>query len=78
MNKLFKKLLITATAILSVICYSTTAAFAAGFDVNNDDSVSVNDVTYLQNALSNFAEDTKLDLNNDGRIDVNDVSFLQI
>lgn len=78
MNKLFKKLMITATAILSVICYSTTAAFAAGFDVNNDDSVSVNDVTYLQNALSNFAEDTKLDLNNDGRIDVNDVSFLQI
>lgn len=77
MNKLFKKLLITATAILSVICYSTSV-FAAGFDVNNDDSVSVNDVTYLQNALSNFAEDTKLDLNNDGRIDVNDVSFLQI
>lgn len=38
----------------------------------------VNDVTYLQNALSDFAEDTKLDLNSDGRIDVNDVSFLQI
>mgnify|MGYP000727278773 FL=1 len=38
----------------------------------------MNDVTYLQNALSDFAEDTKLDLNNDGRIDVNDVSFLQI
>ena len=38
----------------------------------------MNDVTYLQNALSDFAEDTKLDLNSDGRIDVNDVSFLQI
>ena len=78
MNKLFKKLLITATAILSVICYSTTAAFAAGFDVNNDDSVNVNDVTFLQNEISNFNDKTDYDLNNDGRIDVNDVSFLQI
>ena len=78
MNKLFKKLLITATAILSVICYSTTAAFAAGFDVNNDDSVSVNDVTFLQSEISEFTDNMDYDLNNDGRIDVNDVSFLQI
>lgn len=78
MNKLFKKLLITATAILSVICYSTTAAFAAGFDVNNDDSVSVNDVTFLQSEISEFTDNMCYDLNNDGRIDVNDVSFLQI
>ena len=78
MNKLFKKLLITATAILSVICYSTTAAFAAGFDVNNDDSVSVNDVTFLQSEISEFTDNMYYDLNNDGRIDVNDVSFLQI
>lgn len=77
MNKLFKKLLITATAILSVICYSTSV-FAAGFDVNNDDSVSVNDVTFLQNELSGFTDNIDYDLNNDGRIDVNDVSFLQI
>lgn len=54
------------------------SVFATGFDFNADNKVDVNDVTYLQNALSNFAEDTKLDLNNDGRIDVNDVSFLQI
>ena len=54
------------------------SVFATGFDINADNKVDVNDVTYLQNALSNFAEDTKLDLNNDGRIDVNDVSFLQI
>lgn len=78
MNKLFKKLLITATAILSVICYSTTAAFAAGFDVNNDDSVNVNDVTFLQNELSGFTDNIDYDLNNDGRIDVNDISTLQI
>ena len=77
MNKLFKKLLITATAILSVICYSTSV-FAAGFDVNNDDSISVNDVTFLQNELSGFTDNIDYDLNNDGRIDVNDVSFLQI
>ena len=78
MNKLFKKLLITATAILSVICYSTTAAFAAGFDVNNDDSVNVNDVTFLQGEISEFTDNMDYDLNSDGRIDVNDVSFLQI
>ena len=77
MNKLFKKLLITATAILSVICYSTSV-FAAGFDVNNDDSVSVNDVTFLQSEISEFTDNMDYDLNNDGRIDVNDVSFLQI
>ena len=76
MNKLFKKLLITATAILSV-CYSTSV-FAAGFDVNNDDSVSVNDVTFLQSEISDFTDNMDYDLNNDGRIDVNDVSFLQI
>ena len=78
MNKLFKKLLITATAILSVICYSTTVAFAAGFDVNNDDSVNVNDVTFLQGEISEFTDNMDYDLNSDGRIDVNDVSFLQI
>ena len=77
MNKLFKKLLITATAILSVICYSTSV-FAAGFDVNNDDSVNVNDVTFLQGEISEFTDNMDYDLNNDGRIDVNDVSFLQI
>lgn len=77
MNKLFKKLLITATAILSVIFYSTSV-FAAGFDVNNDDSVSVNDVTFLQSEISEFTDNMYYDLNNDGRIDVNDVSFLQI
>lgn len=77
MNKLFKKLLITATAILSFICYSTSV-FAAGFDVNNDDSVSVNDVTFLQSEISEFTDNMYYDLNNDGRIDVNDVSFLQI
>jgi len=74
MNKLFKKLLITATAILSVICYSTSV-FAAGFDVNNDNTVNVNDVTFLQNVISNFNDNTDYDLNNDGRIDVNTVTF---
>ena len=77
MNKLFKKLLITATAILSVICYSTSV-FAAGFDVNNDNTVNVNDVTFLQNEISNFSDNTDYDLNNDGKLDVNDVSYLQI
>lgn len=75
---MLKKILIIATAILSVICYSTTAAFAAGFDVNNDDSVNVNDVTFLQNEISNFNDKTDYDLNNDGRVDVNDISTLQI
>lgn len=77
MNKLFKKSLITATAILSVICYSTSA-FAAGFDVNDDNTVNVNDVTFLQNEISNFNDNTDYDLNNDGRVDVNDISTLQI
>lgn len=77
MNQLIKKLLITSLAVLPIICYSTSV-FATGFDINADNKIDVNDVTYLQNALSDFAEDTKLDLNSDGRIDVNDVSFLQI
>lgn len=77
MNNLFKKSLITATAILSVICYSTSV-FAAGFDVNNDNTVNVNDVTFLQNEISNFNDNTDYDLNNDGRVDVNDISTLQI
>jgi len=77
MNNLFKKSLITATAILSVICYSTSV-FAAGFDVNDDNTVNVNDVTFLQNEISNFNDNTDYDLNNDGRVDVNDISTLQI
>ena len=77
MNKLIKKLLITSLAAIPIICYST-AAFAAGFDVNNDDSVNVNDVTFLQNEISNFNDKTDYDLNNDGRVDVNDISTLQI
>lgn len=64
------------TSIVLINC--GMSVFATGFDFNTDNKVDVNDVTYLQNALSNFAEDTKLDLNSDGRIDVNDVSFLQI
>lgn len=74
---MLKKILITATAILSVICYSTSV-FAAGFDVNNDDSVSVNDVTFLQSEISEFTDNIDYDLNNDGRVDVNDISTLQI
>lgn len=64
------------TSIVLINC--GMSVFAKGFDINADNKIDVNDVTYLQNALSDFAEDTKLDLNNDGRIDVNDVSFLQI
>lgn len=64
------------TSIVLINC--GMSVFAKGLDINADNKVDVNDVTYLQNALSNFAEDTKLDLNSDGRIDVNDVSFLQI
>lgn len=64
------------TSIVLINC--GMSVLATGFDINADNKIDVNDVTYLQNALSDFAEDTKLDLNNDGRIDVNDVSFLQI
>lgn len=64
------------TSIVLINC--GMSVLAKGFDINADNKIDVNDVTYLQNALSDFAEDTKLDLNNDGRIDVNDVSILQI
>ena len=64
------------TSIVLINC--GMSVLAKGFDINADNKIDVNDVTYLQNALSDFAEDTKLDLNSDGRIDVNDVSFLQI
>lgn len=78
MNQLIKKLLITSLAAIPIICYSTIVAFTAGFDVNNDDSVSVNDVTFLQSEISEFTDNMDYDLNNDARIDINDVSFLQI
>lgn len=66
-------------AITSIVLINCgMSVLATGFDINADNKIDVNDVTYLQNALSDFAEDTKLDLNNDGRIDINDVSFLQI
>lgn len=64
------------TSIVLINC--GMSVLAKGFDINADNKIDVNDVTYLQNALSDFTEDTKLDLNSDGRIDVNDVSFLQI
>lgn len=64
------------TSIVLINC--GMSVLATGFDINADNKIDVNDVTYLQNALSDFTEDTKLDLNSDGRIDVNDVSFLQI
>jgi len=66
-------------AITSIVLINCgMSVLATGFDINADNKIDVNDVTYLQNALSDFAEDTKLDLNSDGRIDINDVSFLQI
>ena len=78
MNQLIKKLLITSLAAIPIICYSTIVAFTAGFDVNNDDSVNVNDVTFLQSEISEFTDNKDYDLNNDGRVDVNDISALQI
>lgn len=74
--KIKNKIIGVITSIVLINC--GMSVLAKGFDINADNKIDVNDVTYLQNALSDFAEDTKLDLNNDGRIDVNDVSFLQI
>ena len=74
--KIKNKIIGVITSIVLINC--GMSVLATGFDINADNKIDVNDVTYLQNALSDFAEDTKLDLNSDGRIDVNDVSFLQI
>lgn len=54
------------------------SVFAKGLDINADNKVDVNDVTYLQNELSGFTDNMDYDLNNDGRVDVNDISTLQI
>lgn len=61
MNQLIKKLLITSLAAIPIICYSTSS-FATGFDMNNDNSVNVNDVTYLQNEISGFTDNIDYDL----------------
>lgn len=61
MNQLIKKLLITSLATIPIICYSTSS-FATGFDMNNDNSVNVNDVTYLQNEISGFTDNIDYDL----------------
>lgn len=61
MNQLIKKLLITFLAAIPIICYSTSS-FATGFDMNNDNSVNVNDVTYLQNEISGFTDNIDYDL----------------
>lgn len=74
--KIKNKIIGVITSIVLINC--GMSVLATGFDINADNKIDVNDVTYLQNALSDFTEDTKLDLNSDGRIDVNDVSFLQI
>ena len=76
MKKVKKMITALATSILVLGC--NISAFALGFDINNDGVVNVNDVTFLQNEISNFNDNTDYDLNNDGRIDVNDISTLQI
>ena len=75
MNKC-KNIIITAIAGISVMCLSLPA-YAAGFDINQDNDVNVNDVTYLQTRLSENDTSSELDLNGDGIVNVNDVSFLQ-
>lgn len=76
MKKVKKMITALATSILVLGC--NISAFALGFDINNDGVVNVNDVTFLQNEISNFNDNTDYDLNNDGRVDVNDISTLQI
>ena len=75
MNKC-KNIIITAIAGISVMCLSLPV-YAAGFDINQDNDVNVNDVTYLQTRLSEYDTSSELDLNGDGIVNVNDVSFLQ-
>ena len=77
MNKLFKNSIIAAIAVLTVTCYCISV-LATSLDVNADNQIDINDVTYLQNEISNLSDDTELDLNCDGIVNVNDVSFLQI
>lgn len=76
MKKVKKMITALATSILVLGC--NISAFALGFDINNDGVVNVNDVTFLQNEISNFNDNTDYDLNNDCRVDVNDISTLQI
>ena len=90
MNK-FKNIIITAIAGISVMCLSLPA-YAAGFDINQDNDVNVNDVTYLQLHISgkknpdgspfinieNKAIFDSVDMNKDGKLDVQDVTALQI
>ena len=64
------------TSIVLINC--GMSVLAKGFDINADNKIDVNDVTYLQNEISNLSDDTELDLNCDGIVNVNDVSFLQI
>lgn len=77
MNKLFKNSIIAVIAVLTVTCYCISV-LATSLDVNADNQIDINDVTYLQNEISNLSDDTELDLNCDGIVNVNDVSFLQI
>lgn len=64
------------TSIVLINC--GMSVLAKGFDINADNKIDVNDVTYLQNELSGFTDNMDYDLNNDGRVDVNDISTLQI
>lgn len=53
------------------------------YDMNSDGNVDVNDVTYMQQVLSNSVEkddsfDAKADLNGDGKIDINDITAMQL
>uniref|UniRef100_UPI003AF92C5B GH25 family lysozyme n=1 Tax=Ruminococcus sp. TaxID=41978 RepID=UPI003AF92C5B len=74
--KIKNKIIGVITSIVLINC--GMSVFAKGLDINADNKVDVNDVTYLQNELSGFTDNMDYDLNNDGRVDVNDISTLQI
>lgn len=71
------KSIITAIIVSAFILCCSVSAFGASYDINNDNDVNVNDVTYLQTKLAENDTNSEFDLNCDGFINVNDVSFLQ-
>ena len=50
-------------------------------DINRDNTININDVTYLQKALSGMdgynCDFEQTDVNGDGNIDINDATELQ-
>lgn len=74
-----KKVVSLILTLVFVVGMCSTAAFAAGGDVNNDNTVNATDLLTLEQHILgvNVIDDTSADVNGDGVVDSADLVILQ-